>query len=432
MTKAEKISIRKKVFNEIKEVGRTISKDSKLYDVKKDFGKLPENHKNKLAGGVKLYNEPVIKFTSDSEQLKIFSEFEKQVEKQGFAFLPVFESENFIQGYMFRPDHDTRIDAAWNRVFYPNHCVGLFSKGYDPTLAGVPDILHDCRSGLTINWDSRHRTVGRMSASSDQLPKLGLNNALIIKSTAPTKGEKPIFADVVACWLFEKKNDTPKALSAVERFVAEYRTNVPSAIDAYSAFYYAGLRLGTEVLPELESGNDARIITGISQFRDDYKHDNLGNGRHLVNACNSLKKVWTGSQEPKLSVYLILGYCHLLQMNYKYNGAWGFDNQISIDALKWAFTEKKLSPTNYITPRANGKPYETIAFHFVRLAYNPYCKDVLKDEDKILSYEHFGFEKSFLETVGVSEMDMKDVEEVIEESEMEQLDEFFGTESNYN
>ena len=77
MTKAEKISIRKKVFNEIKEVGRTISKDSKLYDVKKDFGKLPESHKNKLAGGVKLYNEPVIKFTSDSEQLKIFSEFEK-------------------------------------------------------------------------------------------------------------------------------------------------------------------------------------------------------------------------------------------------------------------------------------------------------------------------------------------------------------------
>ena len=432
MAKTKKTSVRKKIFNPTKEVGKTISRDSDLYEVKKDFDKLPEAHKNKLSGGVKLYNEPVIKFTSDLEQLKIFSTFEEQVEETGYAFLPVFESENFIQGYMFRPDDDTRIDAAWNRIFYSKHCVSLFSKGYDPTLAGFPDILHDCRSGLTINWDSRHRTVGRMSASPDQLPKFGLNNAIVIKSTAPTKGEKPIFADVVACWLFEQKNDTPKPLSPVERFVAEYRTNVPSAIEAYQAFLYAGLRLGTDVLPELESGNDARIITGISQFRDDYKHDNLGNGRHLVNACSSLKKIWTGSQEPKLSVYLVLGYSHLLQMGYKYNGAWGFDNQISIDALKWAFTEKKLTPSNYITPRANGKPYETIAFHFIRLAYNPYCEEVLKDEDKILSYEHFGFERSFLETLGLSEMDMKDEEEVIEESEMENLDEFFDTQPNYN
>ena len=73
-----------------------------------------------------------------------------------------------------------------------------------------------------------------------------------------------------------------------------------------------------------------------------------------------------------------------------------------------------------------------MAFHFIRLAYNPYCKYVLKDEDKMLSYRHFGFESSFLETIGLSEFDMKDVQEVIEESEMETLDEFFDTQPNYN
>ena len=122
----------------------------------------------------------------------------------------------------------------------------------------------------------------------------------------------------------------------------------------------------------------------------------------------------------------------MLQMDNLFNGAWGYDNDISIAALKWAYEEKKLDPSSYITPRAQGKPYETVAFHFIRLAYNPYCKYVLKDEDKMLSYEHFGFKSSFLETIGLSEFDMKDVEEVIEESEMETLDEFFDTQPNYN
>ena len=432
MTKFKKPSIAKRVFNAIKEFGRTISRHANLYKVEEDFDRLPEKHKNKLSGGVKLYNEPVIKFTSDSDQLKIFSTFEEQVKNQGYAFLPVFESENFIQGYMFRPDDDTRIDAAWNRVFYPNHCVGLFSKGYDPTLAGIADILHDCRSGLILNWDSRHRAVGRMSAAADQLPKFGLNNALVIKSTAPTKGERPIFADVVACWLFEQKNDTPKPLTPVERFVAEYRTNVPSAIEAYTAFLYAGLRLGTEVLPELEKGYDSRIISGISQFRSDYKHDNMGGGRHLVKACDSLKRVWAGSIVPQFSVYLVLGYCHLLQMDNKFNGAWGFDNNTAVDALKWASAEKKLDPSNYITPRAQGKPYESVAFHFLRLAYNPYCEEVLKDETKTVSYKHFGFKSSYLETIGLSQKDMKDQEEVIEESEMDSISETLDAESNFN
>ena len=432
MAKTKKPNITKRVFNKVKELGKTISRHANLYEVKDDFTKLPEAHKNKLTGGVKLYNEPVIKFTSSSEQIKILSNFQTQIDEQGYAFLPLFESENFIQGLMYRPEDETWIDAAWNRIFYPKHCVSLFNKGYDPTLAGFADILHDCRSGLTINWDSRHRAVGKLSADSTQLPEFGWNNALVIKSTAPTRGAKPIHADVVACWLFEKKNDTPKPLTPVERFVAELRTNVQSATLTYGALKAAKLCLGTDVLPDLEKAKDARVITGIGQFRNDYLHDNLGQGQHLSDAAYSIKRVWTGAQAPQLSVFLVLGYCHMLQMDNLFNGAWGYDNDISIAALKWAYEEKKLDPSSYITPRAQGKPYETVAFHFIRLAYNPYCKYVLKDEDKMLSYEHFGFKSSFLETIGLSEFDMKDVEEVIEESEMETLDEFFDTQPNYN
>ena len=432
MARTKKPSIRKRVFSADKELGKTISRHAKLYEVKKDFDKLPEKHKNKLTGGVKLYNEPVIKFTTPSEQLEILCTFKQQVEDQGYAFLPLFESENFIQGLMFRPEDDTWIDKAWNRIFYPSHCVGLFSKGYDPTLAGFADILHDCRSGLILNWDSRHRAVGKISADSTQLPDFGWSNTLVIKSTAPTTGGKPIFADVVACWLFEQKNDTPKPLTPVERFVAEYRTNVPSAISVYASFLQAGLRLGTDVLPELEAGRDARILTGISQFRSDYTHDNMGGGRHLSRAVDSLKRVWTGSKVPEFSVFLVLGYCHLLEMDNKFNGAWGFNNETAIAALKWASTKKELAPANYISPRAQGKPYETIAFHFLRLAYNPYCQQVLNNEDEVLSYEHFGFKESFLETIGLSEEDMKDKEEVTEESEYDSINESLNTEPNFN
>ena len=432
MARTKKPSIRKRVFSALKELGRTISRHANLYEVRDDFNKLPEKHKNRLTGGVKLYNEPVIKFTTPSEQLEILSTFKQQVEDQGYAFLPLFESENFIQGLMFRPEDETWIDAAWNRIFYSTHCVGLFNKGYDPTLAGFADILHDCRSGLILNWDSRHRAVGKLSAAPDQLPDFGWSNALVIKSTAPTTGNKKILADVVACWLFEQKNDTPKPLTPVERFVAEYRTNVPTAIEAYTAFLYANLRLGNDVLSELEKGDDARILTGISQFRSDYKHDNLGNGRHLVEASRSLKKVWTGSQAPQFSVFLVLGYCHLLQMDNLHNGSWGFSNETAIAALKWAFQQKNLDASSYITPRAQGKPYETVAFHFIRLAYNPYCLQELNNEDEMLSYEHFGFKSSFLETIGLSVEDMKDKQEVTEESDYESINEALNIEPNFN
>ena len=199
-----------------------------------------------------------------------------------------------------------------------------------------------------------------------------------------SQGQKPIFADQVACYLFEQKNDTPKPLSPVERFVAEYRTKQENALRSYTTFKMARLKLGTDVLPDLENAQDARTLTGVSQFRNDYLHDNVGNGMHVAEATRSLRSVWSGAQAPNFSVFLVLGYCHLLQMDNTYNGAWGYDNQIMIDAMKWAYQNKKLEASNYCSPRANGKPYETIAFHFIRLAYNPYCELVLKDETKKL------------------------------------------------
>mgnify|MGYP005619195197 FL=1 len=99
MAKAKKPSIRKRVFNALKELGKTISRHADLYEVRDDFGKLPEKHKNRLTGGVKLYNEPVIQFTTPSEQLEILCTFKQQINDQGYAFLPLFESENFIQGF---------------------------------------------------------------------------------------------------------------------------------------------------------------------------------------------------------------------------------------------------------------------------------------------------------------------------------------------
>ena len=144
----KRINFRKRVFHIAKQLGKTLSPHAQMYDVREDFKKLPEKNKNKLTGGIKLCKEPVISFRTDEEQLEILGTFKEQVKEQGFAFLPIFESKNFLKGLMFRPDDDTQIDKAWNRIFYPNHCVNLFKKGYDPTLAGFADIFYDTRSGL--------------------------------------------------------------------------------------------------------------------------------------------------------------------------------------------------------------------------------------------------------------------------------------------
>lgn len=418
----KKISFRKRVFRITKQLGKTLSTASQMYKVQKDYDNLPEKNKEKLTGGVILYNEQVIDFTSIDDQAEIFTTFKEQIKKQGFFFLPLFESENFYQGLMFRPRKDkddnstTWIDQAWNRMFYPKHCVNLFSNGYDPTLAGVADIVYDMRSGLFCNWDSRHRKVGEMSASQDQLPDYGWNNALVIKEEAPIYGAKAIFADEVACHCFEVKNDTPKALTPVERFVAEYRLNNKSAIETYKALFDAELKLGTPVLPDLEAGTDARILTGLAQFRNDFQNVRLGHGRHLIDSSRSIKKIWSGADLKEVSVYLVLGYCHLLELHKKHNGAWGYDNDTMIKALRWAYVKYGLTAKDYCSPRAAGKPYETVAFHFIRLAYNKYVEsdEYIKQNKGVgfkLSYNHFGFDDAFLATVGMTPSELDSPEE---------------------
>jgi hypothetical protein len=97
----KKPNFRKKIFLATKAMGSTISRSAQLYEVRDDWNKLPEKHKNKLCGGVKLYKEPVLGFSSIDEQAEIFSTFKQQIEKQGFFFLPLFESENFYQGLFY-------------------------------------------------------------------------------------------------------------------------------------------------------------------------------------------------------------------------------------------------------------------------------------------------------------------------------------------
>ena len=234
---------------------------------------------------------------------------------------------------MYRPEDETWIDAAWNKFSTQNIVFHFSTKDMIPLLQDLQTFYMIADPGLTINWDSRHRAVGKLSADSTQLPEFGWNNALVIKSAAPTRGAKPIHADVVACWLFEKKNDTPKAtLTPVEEFVAELAQMFNQQLLHMELLKVTKLCLGTDVLPDLEK--DARVITGIGQFRNDYLHDNLGQGQHLSDAAYSIKRVWTGAQVPQLSVFLVLGYCHMLQMDNLFNGAWGYDNDISDNSIK--------------------------------------------------------------------------------------------------
>ena len=116
-------------------------------------------------------------------------------------------------------------------------------------------------------------------------------------------------------------------------------------------------------------------------------------------------------------------------MDNTYNGAWGYDNELMIKALKWAYQTKKLEPSDYCSPKASGKPYETIAFHFLRLAYNPYCVEHGMEQNQ-LSFKHFGFKDAFLATIGIDPKLMKDDEEEVDVNDMS-LSEEFGIEDQF-
>ena len=154
----------------------------------------------------------------------------------------------------------------------------------------------------------------------------------------------------------------------------------------------ARIRVQTDKLPELDEGNPI-TMTGISLFRSEYQGIGLGRGRHLGEVVKSLKKVkWPENVTKTYSMYLILGYCKLLQLHEDYNGDFGYDNEIMIKALTWAYEEythqgRKVNakPKFYTTPRADGLAYPSVAYNLGRM-YNRYLVsqgvDVYQGGDK--------------------------------------------------
>ena len=86
-------------------------------------------------------------------------------------------------------------------------------------------------------------------------------------------------------------------------------------------------------------------------------------------------------------MYLILGYCKLIQLSETYNGDFGFDNETMIKALAWGYNEYEgeAKPNYYTTPRANGLAYPSVAYNMGRM-YNRYLvsqgADVYQGKDQ--------------------------------------------------
>ena len=270
--------------------------------------------------------------------------------------------------------------------FYIKHFEKLFAsdtgsdvKGFDPVLATVGDLLLDLRTDTTVNWDARHRGVGLISASKGgQTGDNQFNNVVVIKKSAP----KSIRPEKVANVYFKIKNNSAKDLSPEEKFVAEVRADDPKAVACYMALLSARITIQTDKLPELEEG-DPITMTGISLFRSEYQGSGLGRGRHLSEVVKSLKKVkWPASVSKTYSMYLILGYCKLLQLHEDFNGDFGYDNDTMIKALRWGYYEYMLDtpqgikpvhakPNYYSVPRAQGLAYPSVAYNLGRM-YNRY------------------------------------------------------------
>jgi len=368
-------------------------KNSKFYPIEADWAQLGDKYREKIPSGVRIYGEQVDKVYNviDWIQDGTFENIPEKLEKDGYWLIPLYESHNFIHGLLLKSPEGSVIDQLYNREFYPKHFEKLFGsdtgsavKGFDPVLATVGDLLLDLRTDITVNWDARHRGVGFISASKGgQVSENQFNNVIVIKKDAP----KSIRPDKVANVYFKIKNDSAKDLSPEEKFVAEVRADDPKAIGCFHAMLGARIRVQTDKLPELDEGNPI-TMTGISLFRSEYQGVGLGRGRHLGEVVRSLKKVkWPDSVTKTYSMYLILGYCKLLQLDDDYNGDFGYDNEIMIKALKWGYEEFEghAKPNYYTTPRAQGLAYPSVAYNLGRM-YNRYLVsqgvDVYQGGDK--------------------------------------------------
>ena len=351
---------------------------SKFYPIAHDWNQLSDKYREKIPEGVRIYGEKVDKVYNviDWIQDGTFENIPEKLEKDGYWLIPQYESHNFIHGLLLKSPQGSVIDNLYNRDFYPKHFEKLFAtstgsdvKGFDPVLATVGDLLLDLRSDTTVNWDARHRGVGFISASKGgQVGDNQFNNCIVIKSTAP----KSIRPEKVANVYFKIKNDSAKDLTSEEKFVAEVRADDPKAVACFHAMLGGRIRVQTDKLPELDEGNPI-TMTGISLFRSEYQGIGLGRGRHLSEVVKSLKKVkWPDSVTKTYSMYLILGYCKLLQLHEDYNGDFGYDNEVMIEALRWGYEEYVgAKPKYYITPRADGLAYPSVAYHLGRM-YNRY------------------------------------------------------------
>ena len=353
------------------------TKTSKFYPIEDDWKKLSDKYKNKIPAGVRIYGEKVDKVYTIIDWIPLFSNIEKDLREKGYFFLPQYESRNFMQGLLLRPPTGTVIDQVCNREFYPKHFEKLFCEatgsevvGFDPVLATVGDLLLDLRTVTTVNWDARHRGVGFISASKGgEVADNQFNNCIVIKEDAP----KSIRPEKVANVYFKIKNDSPKDLSPEEKFVAEVRADDTNATNCFMALIGARIRIQTDKLPELDEGNPIPM-TGIALFSSEYQGVGLGRGRHLPEVVRSLKKVkWPESVSKTFSMYLILGYCKLLQLHETYNGEFGYDNDTMIKALEWGYNEfeGQAKPNYYTTPRAQGLAYPSVAYNMGRM-YNRY------------------------------------------------------------
>lgn len=341
-----------------------------FYPIQDDWRQLSSKYKNKIDAGVVIAGEQVISYTTADEFPEIFAKCVEDLRIKGHFFIPQFETTNFEQGLMYKPVVDASIDKTYNRDFYKDHFAKLFQNGYDPTLAGVADILVDLRNNLIVNWDSRHRTVGYISASTGgQVPPNQWCNCVRIKKTAP----QIISPEKLACDYFRKKNQTPKALSPEERFIADYKSEETNAVRAYTMLLVSGLRLDSDKLQELHQHKDARIITGITHFQTHWEKQDLGKGRFLPKVVDSIREIWSYAQCQSFSVYFIFGYAYLLRLDDVCGDQFGFDNQVMIDALKYHYEKNLQKQNHYISPKASNKAIESVAFLLAR-AYNRYIE----------------------------------------------------------
>ncbi|MFZ9815549.1 MAG: hypothetical protein ACO3EO_09735 [Candidatus Kapaibacteriota bacterium] len=390
---------------------------SKFYPIEDDWKQLSTAQKNKIDNGIVIAGERVIKFYDEKDLPEILIQAAKNISEGKDFFIPQFETENFIQGLTYRPTSGLLIDKLYNREFYKDHWAKIFKSGFDPVLANVGDILVDERTGETVNWDARHRAVGYLSArEGNQVPGRQWYNTLKIKETAPkTSAFRP---EKIACSYFRGKNESPKALTPEEKFVAAYRAEDPLVIRTYTVMDMAGLRIENDALPELAKAHpDSRIVTGISKFHQMWDSSVLGGGQFVARAVESIKKTWKYKDVDKVSCYFILAYCYLLRLDRDWNGEFGYDNNIMIDSLKWSFDKYMWKPGHYCSPRANGKAIESVAFHMCR-AYNKYVEEC-NVPTKLLDWDtYIGLPTDFLALLNIEpeideEEDFSPIEEAL-------------------